>query len=287
MAPEPDAAPDPDAAATQRAISGRGFSDVDHAGDPGHFVRYLDTVSATDWVRAYKRRALELLAPAPGHHVLDVGCGTGEDAREIAARVAPDGRVVGIDTSELMVGEARARTHGDLTNVEFRTGDVLDLRFDDGAFDRVRADRVLQHVREPARALAGMARVTRAGGRVLVADTDWGVLLVDAPDRALTRKVTTFICDAVSSSWIGRQLPRLFRDAGLEDIAIAGALNTFTDADAAAEVLWLRGGAEQAHRKGVLSDDEAARWLAFLDDASSTGRFFAASGGFLVAGRKP
>ena len=51
-----------------------------------------------------------LLQPLEAQHVLDVGCGTGDDSREIASLVGLKGRVVGIDYSAAMVAEARRRT---------------------------------------------------------------------------------------------------------------------------------------------------------------------------------
>ena len=57
----------------------------------------------------YKRRTFALLGAKAGARLLDVGCGTGDDALAMARLVGPDGHVTGIDTSETMIAEARAR----------------------------------------------------------------------------------------------------------------------------------------------------------------------------------
>ena len=49
---------------------------------------------------------------APGRRVLDVGCGTGDDVREMAGLVGAAGLVVGIDNSQAMIAVARQRTTG-------------------------------------------------------------------------------------------------------------------------------------------------------------------------------
>jgi ubiquinone/menaquinone biosynthesis C-methylase UbiE len=127
----------------------------------------------------YKARSFELLALAGGDHVLDVGCGTGEDVRTIAGR-APDVSATGIDASEDKIREARARTLGLPRPVDFRVGDAYAIPFEDETFDACRADRVFHHLVDPSKALAEMVRVTRSGGRVVVCDTDYDSLFVEA-----------------------------------------------------------------------------------------------------------
>src|SRR6266581_4620497 len=117
----------------------------------------------------------------PGHAVLDVGCGAGDDLRSLAQLVGPTGRVVGVDNSETMLQEARERTRG--LPVECHTGDAHHLDFAADSFDSCRAERVLQHVEEPFQAFAEFVRVVRPGCRVVVADPDYGTLMVDATDR--------------------------------------------------------------------------------------------------------
>ncbi len=53
--------------------------------------------------------ALAAAAPKPGEHVLDIGCGTGATTAEIARAVGPQGRVLGVDISEGLVGVAQAQ----------------------------------------------------------------------------------------------------------------------------------------------------------------------------------
>ena len=58
------------------------------------------------------RRALAALAPRPGERVLDIGCGGGETALELACAVAPDGAVVGVDLSAAVLAFARRAADG-------------------------------------------------------------------------------------------------------------------------------------------------------------------------------
>ena len=83
------------------------FGSVDRAAGPEAFVKYLDTVTGLEAAQAYKQRSYELLNLKPGHRVLDVGCGTGDDVCAMAKIVGLSGRVVGIDNSEVMIAEAK------------------------------------------------------------------------------------------------------------------------------------------------------------------------------------
>src|SRR5438270_3787680 len=82
-----------------------------------------------------------------GAHVLDVGCGTGDDVRMLAELVGPHGRVDGVDVSAAMVRTARER--GLPENARVQQAEAGELPFEDETFDAVRAERVFQHLTQP------------------------------------------------------------------------------------------------------------------------------------------
>jgi len=239
--------------------------------------------TAEDGWLGYKARSFDLLALAAGDQVLDVGCGTGEDARAIAGR-APDVSVVGIDASEDKVREARARTLGLPRPVDFRAGDAYALPFEDETFDACRADRVLHHLVDPQKALVEMVRVTRPGGRVLVSDTDYDSLVVESLDLELTRRILAHHADRMESGRVGRRLPGLFLDAGLGSVAVTPYAALATEYDE--EVLKLRDKAERAAAAGAIAPADAARWVDGLIAAARSGRFVCAQVVLTVCGRK-
>ena len=100
-----------------------------------------------------------------GHHVLDVGCGTGNLARCSVTRVGMAGRVVGVDPNPGMLAVAGRASEV----VEWRGGVAEELPFDDDSFDRVVSAFALMFFVDPAAAAAEMARVVGPGGRVAVA----------------------------------------------------------------------------------------------------------------------
>jgi ubiquinone/menaquinone biosynthesis C-methylase UbiE len=262
------------------------FTDIDHSSDPAALVQVLDAVSALDFIRAYKQRTFELLAVEPGASVLDLGCGTGEDAQELARLAGPNGRVVGVDRSEMVIAQARERVPSTSLPVEFQVADAYDLPFPDATFDRCRADRVFHHLEHPHRAFAELVRVARPHGRVLLLDPDFETAIVDAPDRALTRRLLNFFCDGYQDGWMGRRLPGLFREAGLTEVTVEPVTVLLTDLAQANAVLALEETVSRAAEAGAVSESAGTAWIDGLRAASETGRFFAAVSGFIVAGSK-
>jgi SAM-dependent methyltransferase len=260
---------------------------LDETADPSAFVQYLEAVETLDTVQRVKRRSYELLGLREGDRVLDVGCGLGEDVRALAERVGKTGRAVGLDSSRTMIAQARRRIKRTDLSVEFCVGDAQRLEFADGSFDGCRAERLFVHLRDPVRALTEMVRVTRAGGQVVAYDADWETLAVDAQDRLLTRKVLNFFCDSSGSRWIGRQLRGLFLEAGLVDVALFPETLMFTTYVEANRVFKLQEIADHAQAAGVMSAQDAGKWIGALKQADDSGRFFAAVTGFCVQGRKP
>ncbi|EEP80227.1 conserved hypothetical protein [Uncinocarpus reesii 1704] len=109
----------------------------------------------------------------PGMTVLDVGCGPGSLTVDLAKRVAPEGgKVVGIDYVADPLDSARQNAvDQEVTNVEFKVGDIHALEFPDESFDLVHAHQVLQHIADPVQGLREMRRVTKRGGIVALRES--------------------------------------------------------------------------------------------------------------------
>jgi ubiquinone/menaquinone biosynthesis C-methylase UbiE len=245
-------------------------------------IAYLDRVAATDLGRSYKGRMLDELGIGPGRTVADLGCGPGTDLGALAEAVTATGAVIGVDHDESAVATARERTAG-RDNVTVRLGDLHELPLPDGAVDRARTDRVLQHVADPARALREARRVLRPGGRLVMGEPDWGTLTVDHPDGGLSRAYTRYVTDeAVRNARIGSQLPRLAADAGFAVPTVLPITPVFRDVRAADGILGLERTTRRAVDAGHLTEEAARRWLDHLAD----GPFLAAVTFYVVVAER-
>ena len=117
----------------------------------------------------WRERAADSARLAPGDAALDVCCGTGDLAFELATRVGEGGRVVGCDFSERMLDLARekAATRG-IGGIRFEWADALALPYDEAAFDAVTVGFGVRNLADLERGLAEMTRVLRAGGRLVI-----------------------------------------------------------------------------------------------------------------------
>jgi SAM-dependent methyltransferase len=167
------------------------------------------------------RRFLPFLLPyvRSGMSVLDVGCGIGSIALDLAPTVAP-GRMVGIDADagQIEVARRSAAERG-IDNAEFFTASVYELPFEPATFDVVYANAVLMYVRDQVRALVEMRRVLLPGGLAAVTDDDLGTVVIspDRPELELApRLFERAIAHEGGNARYSRRLRTLMLEAGFE-----------------------------------------------------------------------
>jgi SAM-dependent methyltransferase len=185
--------------------------------------------------------AIGALGLRAGQLVLDAGCGPGALLGLLLGAVAPGGRVVGLDLDGDNVEVAASLWPERIASGELALdrGDVTNLPFATGAFDAVWTSLVLHHVAEPATALRELARVVAPGGLVAVLDGDdsasfpflpWSPDLEERLRAAVRRGAADNYggkLDGTILPYLGRDLPRLLREAGLTGIT----LQAFADVD--------------------------------------------------------
>ena len=199
-------------------------------------------------------------------HILDVGCGPGTITLDLA-RLAKTGRVVGLDRSDSVIGDAlAAASQTDLANVEFATGDVYALDHATEAFDVVHAHQVLQHLSDPVAALREMGRVCKPEGLVAVRDSDyagftWWPSVPELDEWLELYREVARGNDAEPDA--GRRLKGWAQAAGLRVVSSTAGVWCFSSAEDAA---WWGGMWAERVVGSALADQAKARGLATAED---------------------
>jgi demethylmenaquinone methyltransferase/2-methoxy-6-polyprenyl-1,4-benzoquinol methylase len=162
------------------------------------FYDVMNSVMTVGLHHQWRRRAADMAAVGPGSRVLDVACGTGDLAIELARRVTPGGEVVGSDFSDEMLERARRKA----PEVRFEWGNALDLVYASETFDAATVGFGARNFADLDKGLAEMTRVVKPGGRVVI-------LEITTPTRG---PLSLFY-----RLWFDRVIPLIGRIAGDRD----------------------------------------------------------------------
>jgi len=143
--------------------------------------------------------------------VLDAGIGTGFMTIGVAKVVGDLGKVIGVDVSEVMLSKARGnlKREGLVGRVELGVGDLEKLPIDDDSIDRVICNMGLHHCHNPQRAIKEMARVLKAGGKLVISD--------------LEKHDEKWLRSEMADIWLGfdlRKVTNMLRRAGLKGVQV-------------------------------------------------------------------
>ena len=165
---------------------------------------------------------IQIANPQPGEHVLDVACGTGIVARQIAPRVGPQGIIIGLDLDPDKINVARAMAKREGLTIEWKTGPAEQLPFSDGSFDLIICQFGLMFFSDRHAALMEMYRVLRTDGRVVL--SVWQGLdrhpFYQTLDDVSRQRLGKSSVGAVFSLGDADELHKLLTNAGFQDIEI-------------------------------------------------------------------
>ena len=233
---------------------------------------------------------VELLASRPGERVLDIGCGPGLLAVDLARSVGRHGRVLAADVSVdmLSIAARSAEAAGVSAVIAPLRLDATAIPLAGGVMDAVVAVQTLEWVPRVDDALAESFRVIRPGGRILVLDTDWSAIQWHSDDPQRLDRLVAAWAGATAWAALPRSLPDRLRAAGFADVEVATlpieADRLDPDGYAARQIDHM---AAVVRERGALRDDELAAIHAEQRTLSRTGRFHFRVLRTIVTARRP
>ena len=244
---------------------------------------------ARDTEQSAARQAyLDLLDLKAGDAALEVGCGSGAVTRDLARRVGPAGRAVGLEPSAelLSIAAEIARSEG-LDQIEWRQGGGESLPFGDAEFDVVLAVTTLAHMPNAEQCVPELVRVTRHGGRVGIFDLDGDGVVIAHPDRGLTRRIVMASSDSlICDGWLARRMPSLLAAAGLR----VDGVRAFTPLERTPGGFYAGMAVRRAGialQTGAITQEEHEHWLGQLRDLQATSGFLGGQTHLFIWGTRP
>jgi len=159
----------------------------------------------------------------PGMEVLDLACGPGFTACELAKTVGADGCVLGVDLNEELIATAQqAKESEGIENVSFQLGNLYDLDLPENSFDFVYARFVFQHLEKPELVLSNVWKLLKPGGVLCILDIDDNWTSFAPESEAFVKFIRQSGAGQKrkgGNRLIGSQLYGLLSEAGYENVS--------------------------------------------------------------------
>lgn len=219
------------------------------------------------WARELIRRA----DPQPGDHILDLACGTGVVARELAKRLHGSLNIAAADHSAEMLGVARSLAKESGIDVEWVETDAAALPFADNRFNLAFCQQALQFFPNKLGALRELRRVLKPGGKAVFCvqrelDVNPMLKAQAATLEAYVGPEAAAAVEAICSLPDGAEIQTLLEKAGFRDIEVTSVTLDLLHPDAAVFAAGAMGGMHTGDKLSGLADGTVDRAVkAFLD----------------------
>jgi len=262
----------------------RDFGNLDHSEDAAYLIDSMDRMFSLETIRTIKRRAIDLLALKQGDTVIELGCGLAHDSEAIGQLVGKQGAVIALDSSALMLDEAKKRSLQ--PHIHYQLANAEKLAFQDNTFSAGYADRLLVSQRDVKKVLGELVRVVKPNGRICITDIDLGSVVMYPYIDELTKKLIERLQEIVLNKFIGRELPFLFKLFNLKDIQVYPEAYLVRSFELVNTMINFPRMIEDLQTMGRFTEEQAKRLLHALLSADERGDFIYGITLFTVAGVK-
>jgi ubiquinone/menaquinone biosynthesis C-methylase UbiE len=251
------------------------MTDTKHYGaaylsDTGNFLKHIKTQS------------YQPFAAVQAGVVLDLGCGTGMDAINLADMLKGRAEVIGVDHDAALIEKATADA-ADRKNVRFVKGETQQLAEQDHSAAGVRMERVVQHLIEPDRTFAEVYRVLQADAPFVVVETIWNSLNLYAGLVETEQKIRNYLVDTkVNNGFAGNKLTTDLARHAFNNISIDTYCMVVRSLEEANRYLFLERIFSEMQENDALTAHEVAEFSKGLQ-AADRGGYFLTSMNIVIA----
>lgn len=179
-------------------------------------IEYLE--KTTQLLKEIKEKSYERFLDLEKGHVVDVGCGTGQDAINLSRLIPGKVQVTGVDIEEGMILKARENAEG-MEGISFLQANVEELPFDNESLQGLRNERLIQHVIHPVQAFREFNRVLQPGASLVIVETDWSSMTLYSAPPGMANRVKDFYAHKnVPNGSVALDLNTLLVQTGFKDI---------------------------------------------------------------------
>lgn len=232
---------------------------------------YLENTG--DFLRKLKAHSYSPFSAIKQGTVIDLGCGTGIDAINLAGMLGPQVNVVGIDHDPAMLAKATEASAA-VPNVRFQLGDAKKIDFEDDSVSGLRAERLVQHLPDPQAAFQEIRRVLAKGQPLAIIETVWNSLNFYTRHIDIESKIRDYLTGSkVNNGWAAQRLTDDLATNGFSDIRFETFCMIGRSLDEANRYIWIGHMLEEMRAKGLLSEAEHAEFSGTMAAADANGHF--------------
>ncbi|MDB5031648.1 methyltransferase domain-containing protein [Mucilaginibacter sp.] len=205
--------------------------------------------------------------------VIDLGCGTGMDVSNLGKLLGDKVTIVGIDHDETMLNKGRS-SYSDQANVQFLQSEASTIPFETETIAGLRAERLIQHLKEPENTMLEMRRVLKRGHPLAIIETDWASLTFYNEYLPIEKKIISFLTDKkINNGIAAKKLTAYMDSAGFKDIKIEifpFIIRTLKEAN---EYLWIERMIDEAETEGFINQQEKEIFINAMHEADTKNYF--------------
>jgi ubiquinone/menaquinone biosynthesis C-methylase UbiE len=220
-----------------------------------------------------KKHSYEPFQQITSGTIADLGCGTGIDAINMAKMLDKQIKVIGVDHDQQMIEKAKSSS-SDIENVDFVLSEVYPLSYEDEALSGIRAERLLQHLKNTETVIDEIKRVLAVDAPFVIVETDWQSLSFYNGDPTTEKKITQYLTEEkINNGLAAKKLTSYLEHAGFRDIRLEifpFVLRTYKEA---CDYIWIDRMVNEMAEKNYISGSEHQVFMEALKNADAQQHF--------------